>query len=47
MRCRECGGRMLVAESRPYKDTQIRRRVCQDCWRIVYTCEQVWKEING
>lgn len=47
MRCRECGGRMLVEESRPYKDTQIRRRVCQGCSRIIYTCEQLLNTAQG
>lgn len=47
MRCRECGGRLLVEESRPYKDTQIRRRVCQDCSRIIYTCEQLLPTSQG
>lgn len=41
MRCRECGGRMLVEESRPYKDTQIRRS------RIIYTCEQLLNTAQG
>ena len=43
MKCEKCGGRMLVKDSTADEFVKYRKRQCDNCGRVMYTCEEEYK----